>query len=60
MYIWGAYYFPGSAFDKLRIRLQKRFDFPDNFDQFRFFNQKKIEQFKEKNLKVQKKMTEKK
>lgn len=25
IYVWGAIYFPGSAYDKMRIKLQKRF-----------------------------------
>ena len=46
VYIWGAHYFPGSSFDKLRIKLQKRFEFNEKIEQSRFFNEKKIEQFK--------------
>ena len=28
LWVWGTLYFPGSAFDKLRIKMEKKVSFP--------------------------------
>jgi hypothetical protein len=45
VYVWGALYFPNSPFDRLRNKLAKRFAFPKFPQDFKFFNQRKTDQF---------------
>jgi len=47
IYVWGALYFPNSSFDRMRIKLMKRFDFPRFPEEFKFYTDKKIENFKQ-------------
>ena len=58
LYVWGAVYFPGSVFDRMRIRLQRKFDFPPFPSDFKFFNDKKMENFKINCKDVMKRMKE--
>jgi hypothetical protein len=58
IYVWGTFYFPNSLFENLKLKLEKRFEFPEEVSMCRFFNDKKIEFFKEKCLKVQRRMVE--
>lgn len=46
VYVWGALYFPNSPFDRLRAKLAKRFVFPKFPQEFKFFNERKTDQFK--------------
>ena len=59
LYVWGALYFPGSAFDRLRIKMEKKVAFPEFPKEFKFYNETKVNNFRERYGELIKKMEEK-
>lgn len=58
IYVWGAIYFPGSSFDKMRLKLEKNYEFPKYPEDFKFFNQQKINNFRQNCKQVIEQMAE--
>lgn len=48
LYVWGALYFPGSAFDRLRLKMEKKVAFPEFPKEFKFYSETKVNNFKER------------
>ena len=46
LFVWGAIYFPGSLFDKTRIKMQRKITFPEFPRDFKFFSENKVNTFK--------------
>lgn len=59
LYVWGAQYFPGSSFDRLRIKMEKKVTFPEYPKDFKFFSETKINNFKERCTALIKRVEEK-
>lgn len=46
LYVWGALYFPGSVFDRLRLKMGAKIDLAEFPKDFKFFSESKINNFK--------------
>lgn len=58
LFVWGAIYFPGSLFDKTRLKMQRKITFPEFPRDFKFFSENKVITFKANCQALIKKMEE--